>query len=185
MAVFKMTSKNLFHLSENSRIKIFEPLGTALISGVNQNVVYAISGQLMHNYLLPRNCPRVTFYTGHETSETDKKKFFGTSTAEYIVCVESKWLPAIQQTTLYCYEFLPDTFCLYDECAGYYVSPAAVSPVSVKPIYNLIEEMVKRNVELRFMPSIIELGELVKESTLNFSLIRMQHAQPKTDNIIM
>src|SRR5438105_6770579 len=118
-----MTSQSLFHISDNPRIKIFEPLSAPAYPNIIMGkVVFAISDTMLHNYLLPRNCPRVTFYAGPETSEADKSKFLGTTTAEYVICVESGWLTEIQRTTLYRYEFLPNTFALFDECAGYYIS---------------------------------------------------------------
>jgi hypothetical protein len=173
-----MTRENLFHISDNPRVRLFEPLPAPYyVNIIMENVVFAISDKMLHNYLLPRNCPRVTFYAGPETSETDKRKFLGTSTAGYVICVESGWLTEIQRTTLYRYEFLPETFTLFDECAGYYISQSPVIPVSAKPVYNLMEELLKRNVELRFMPSITELGKLIQQSTLNYSLIRMQYAK--------
>jgi len=173
-----MKKEKLFHISEDPKIKIFEPLPAAFYTGViTRDVVFAISEKMLHNYLLPRNCPRVTWYAGPETTETDKKKFLELSTAEYVIAVESKWLLPIQRTTLYCYEFSPQSFSLLDECAGYYISNETIVPLSARPVYNIMEEMLKRNVELRFMPSIIELGESVKHSSLKFSLIRMQNAQ--------
>jgi hypothetical protein len=173
-----MIKENLFHISDDPKIKVFEPRPAPFYQDViTQNVVFAISNKLLHNYLLPRNCPRVTFYAGPQTSEEDKNTFLGTTTAKHVVCVEAGWLLAILRTTLYCYELPPDSFSLLDECAGYYISYSAVIPVSGKPIYSVLEELLKRDVELRFMPSLLELAELVKKSTLNFSLIRMHHAQ--------
>ncbi len=146
-------------------------------AALSRDVVFSINGRLLHNYILPRNCPRVTFYRGPTTTKEDQAKFFGDSTADFIIAVESSWILPIQRTVLYCYEFSPDTFELFDECAGYYISYEKVIPVSAKPIYNIMEELLKRNVEVRFMPSIVELAESVKNSSLSYSLIRMQYAQ--------
>ncbi|MGO4294015.1 DUF6886 family protein [Chitinophaga sp. RAB17] len=170
--------EKLYHISEDPRIKIFEPRPASFYpKHVLRHAVFAISGQLLHNYLLPRNCPRVTFYAGPDTTEKDRIRFMGNSTATYVVAVESAWLRHIQQAIIYCYEFPPDTFSLFDQCAGYYVSLVPVTPVSVRPIYNVMAEMLQQNVELRFMPSLTGLADAVKYSTLNFSLIRMQYAK--------
>ncbi|HVI49268.1 MAG TPA: hypothetical protein VM802_30665 [Chitinophaga sp.] len=158
----------LYHISEDPKIKRFEP---------REQGVFAISGELLHNYLLPRNCPRVTYYCGPQTSAMDRAQFFGYSTATYIVAVESAWLKQIQQAIIYCYEFPTDDFLLFDPCAGYYVAQKTITPLQVKPIYNVMDEMLKRNVELRFMPSLTSLAAAVKYSSLNFSLIRMQYAR--------
>ncbi|WP_143305942.1 DUF6886 family protein [Chitinophaga vietnamensis] len=160
--------EKLYHISEDPKIKCFEP---------RDQKVFAISGELLHNYLLPRDCPRVTYYCGPQTSATDRALFFGYSTANYIVAVESAWLKRIQQAIIYCYEFPADDFFLFDPCAGYYIAQKAITPLQVKPIYNVMEEMLKRQVELRFMPSITGLADAVKHSSLNFSLIRMQYAK--------
>ncbi len=173
-----MGAGRLFHISENPKIKVFEPRpSTSGFDLITDNVVFAISEKLLHNYILPRNCPRVTFYATANTTSADIDRFFGQSAAEYIIAVESRWLKQIERTTLYCYEFPAETFSLLDECAGYYISYQTITPVSVKPIYNILEELLSRkNVELRFMPEIGKLADAVKQSSLNFSLIRMSNA---------
>ncbi|MFT3704549.1 MAG: hypothetical protein QM802_19440 [Agriterribacter sp.] len=177
--------ERLFHVSEDATIRVFEPRAASFYSDkLKDNVVFAINDQMLHNYLLPRNCPRVTFYAGEATTDTDKKKFFGVSSARYIIAVEAAWLHAIQRTVLYCYEFLPETFTLFDECAGYYISKSPVVPVAEKPVYNLMESLLQRNVELRFMPSIAVFGEEVKKSSLQFSLIRMRNIKKEAGNSI-
>lgn len=168
----------LYHISEDPKIKIFEPRAPiASQYRMLPEVVFAITGELLHNYLLPRDCPRVTCYAGPQTSIADRQHFFGNSTAAYIVAVEAAWIKRIQQAIIYCYEFPSENFYLLDKCAGYYISEKAVAPLQVKPIYNVMDEMLKRNVELRFMPSITNLASAVKESTLNCSLIRMRYAK--------
>lgn len=76
----------LFHVSEGE-IGRFEPRPTA---SVNEPVVWAVDGRRLHNYLLPRDCPRVTFYAGAATTADDAERFLGTSPA--VVAVESAWL---------------------------------------------------------------------------------------------
>src|SRR5262245_12729949 len=99
-----MTKERLFHISDDPKIKIFEPRPAPFYPDmIMGKVVFSINNTMLHNYLLPRNCPRVTFYAGAQTTEADKCRFMGTSTARYVVCVESAWLPAIQRTTLYSY----------------------------------------------------------------------------------
>jgi len=53
----------LYHVSEYSHIERFEPRPPPC-SGVGpvESVVWAIDEEHLHNYLLPRDCPRVTFY---------------------------------------------------------------------------------------------------------------------------
>jgi hypothetical protein len=168
----------LFHISEEPGIQLFEPRPSpSHFDGINGDVVFAIADDLLHNYLLPRDCPRVTWYAGAQTTNADKERFMGNSAANYIVGVESGWYQRIKETTLYCYEFAADSFTLIDECAGYYISYHPVVPILVKPISDIMAEILNRNVELRFTPSIVQLAEAVSKSTLNFSLIRMRNAK--------
>jgi len=172
-----MSDDKLFHISENGSIEIFHPRPSpSKLKGINGDVVFGISGRLLHNYLLPRDCPRVTYYATSKTTQQDKEKFLQTPAA-FVVAIETKWLKAIQQTTLYCYEFDNTTFVIADECAGYYVSYEAIRPINIKRIDNILDELLKRsNVEIRILSNLWPLAESVIKSTLNFSLIRMRNA---------
>lgn len=171
-----MRPDKLFHISDKSKIKIFEPLPAPFYPGViRRDVVFAITDALLHNYLLPRDCPRITYYAGRATTPEDRSRFFGYSTARYIVTVESSWLHEIQRAMLYCYEFPSATFSLFDKNAGYYISYKPVVPLAVRPVYNVMDELLKRNVELRFTPEFGGLAEAVANSTLHYSLIRMRN----------
>ncbi|MDN3582534.1 DUF6886 family protein [Mucilaginibacter flavus] len=171
-------SYRLFHISEQPGIELFEPRPSpSAFDKIAGNVVFAITEQLLHNYLLPRDCPRVTCYQSANTTIDDKAHFFGNTTANYIIAVENRWHKQIVDTMLYCYEFDTANFTLLDECAGYYISYKPARPVNVTVIIDIIDELLKRNIELRFMPSIINFGEAVSNSSLNFSLIRMRNAK--------
>ena len=164
----------LFHLSEEPGIARFEPRESAYADGP---VVWAIDGGRLRNYLLPRECPRVTFYAGPGTTADDVERFLGSSRS--VVAVESAWLERIRACRLYCYHLPPETFECLDECAGYFVSRAAVEPVRVEMFDDLIGELLRRGVELRFAPSLWALHDAVASSSLQFSLIRMRNARPR------
>lgn len=178
-----MADKRIFHVSETEGIELFEPRPSpSEFDNINGDVVFGISYKLLHNYLLPRDCPRVTYYAGSQTTQEDQKTFLHSS-AEYIIAIEAKWLPVIEQTILFCYEFDGRTFTLVDECAGYYVSYEAVKPVAVRRIDNILGELLGRNnIELRFLNNLWLLADKVAQSSLNFSLIRMRNAVPGGDN---
>jgi len=148
------------------------------IKGVDRDVVFAITERLLHNYLLPRDCPRVTYYAKPDSLQSDIEKFFGQTTAEFVIVVENNWHDSIQNTTVYCYEFSPENFLLVDEGAGYYVSYEPVSPIKGSPMLNPISELLKRNVELRFTPKLWLLADQIIKSSLQYSLIRMRNALP-------
>jgi hypothetical protein len=168
----------LFHISEQPGISIFTPRPSpSHFNNITGDVVFAISDQLLHNYLLPRDCPRVTFYAGANTTDADKQRFMVNTTAGHIIVVESGWYQQIKEITLYCYEFLPDDFMLIDECAGYYISYKPVVPVVITVINDIMAALLNRDIELRFMPSLTEIADAVRNSSLQFSLIRMRNAR--------
>ena len=164
----------LFHISEESSIVWFEPRPSKYASGL---VVWAIDADRLHNYLVPRECPRVTYYAGRETTSADVERFLGSSPA--VVAVESGWLERLRSCRLYCYHLPPESFDCIDECAGYFVSQEPVVPARIEVFDDPIAEMLKRGVELRLVPSLWSLRDAVVESSLQFSLIRMRNALPR------
>ena len=165
----------LFHLSEESGIERFDPRPSEYTA---EPVVWAISEERLCNYLLPRDCPRVTFYAGPETTAADVKHFLGKSRA--VVAVESRWVERIRAARLYRYHLPSETFECLDECAGYFVSHVSVAVERCEVFEDLIGELLKRDVEVRLIPSLWTLRDDVVASTLQFSLIRMRNAVPRT-----
>jgi hypothetical protein len=165
----------LFHVSEESGIERFEPRASDY---TGEPVVWAVDAGRLRNYLLPRECPRVTYYAGSETTPADVEKFLGSSLA--VVAVESGWLDQLRSCRLYCYHLPPETFECIDECAGYFVSRMPVIPARVEVLYDPIAELLKRGVELRFVPSLWSLHDAIAASSLRFSIIRMRNARSRT-----
>src|SRR5437016_3184067 len=164
----------LFHVSEESGIERFEPRASTYASG---RVVWAIDVDRLRNYLVPRECPRVTYYAGRETIAADVERFLGSSPA--VVAVESAWLEQLRSCRLYCYHLPPETFECLDECAGYFVSRVAVVPAIVEVIDDPIAELMRRGIELRLMSSLWRLRDEIVASSLQFSLIRVRNALPR------
>ena len=163
----------LFHVSEESGIERFEPRASQYAS---ERVVWAISEERLPNYLVPRDCPRVTYYAGNGTSASDIERFLGSSRA--VVAIESGWVERLRSCRLYCYHLPSETFVCLDECAGYFVSRIAVVPARVEVIVDPITALLKREVEVRFVPDLWPLRDAVVASTLQFSVIRMRNALP-------
>ena len=113
----------LFHVSEEPGIGRFEPRPSPY---TDEPVVWAIDAARLRNYLLPRDCPRVTYYAGPETTAADVERFLGSSPA--VIAIESAWLERLRSGRLYCYHLPPETFACIDECAGYFVSREPVVP---------------------------------------------------------
>jgi len=165
----------LFHVSEESGIERFEPRPSQYAS---EPVVWAIDADRLRNYLLPRECPRVTYYAGRETTAADVERLLGSSPA--VIAVESAWLERLRSCRLFCYHLPPETFECLDECAGYFVSRQPVVPTQVQVVDDLLAALLGRGVELRFVPNLWALRDAVVSSTLRFSFIRMRNALPRS-----
>jgi hypothetical protein len=164
----------LFHVSEDPRIDCFIPRSSSLIS---EPVVWALDAARLRNYLVPRDCPRVTYYAGPQTTAMDRELFLSSSQA--VVAIESTWLERVRRCRLFCYHLPPDTFECFDECAGYFVSRSSVEPVSVEIFDDVISELRRRGVEFRSVANLWPLRDAVVGSTLRFSMIRMRNATPE------
>ncbi|HWK03505.1 MAG TPA: hypothetical protein VNS58_07730 [Puia sp.] len=172
-----MESLRLFHISEEADIPLFRPRPSpSFFPRIRGDAVFAISAKLLHNYLLPRDCPRVTWYANTATTPSDLDKWMGATSAEFVMAVETRWYPAIVRTKLHCYEFPVAGFTILDETAGYYISYEPVTPLAVREINDIPEELFQRNVELRFLPDLRKLADAIRQSSLSFSLIRMRNA---------
>lgn len=164
----------LFHISEESGIARFEPRASEHATGL---VVWAIEGRRLCNYLTPRECPRVTYYAGADTTAADVERLLGSRAA--VVAIESGWLEAMRSTRLYCYHMPPETFECLDACAGYFVSRVPVVPARIEVIDDPVAELSALGVELRVVSSLWSLRDAVVASSLRFSLIRMRNAVPR------
>jgi hypothetical protein len=165
----------LFHVSEEAGIEAFEPRAA---KADDEPVVWAIDAARLRNYLVPRDCPRVTFYAGRETTDEDVRRFLGSSTA--VVTIERDWLPRLRSCRLYCYHLPPETFACVDACAGYFVSCVSVIPSCVEVFDDLLVELERRGAELRTAKNLWPLRDAVVASTLRFSIIRMRNALPRS-----
>jgi len=166
----------LFHISEEENIKTFVPRKpTRDDLKDSPPLVWAIDEKRMVNFFTPRNCPRLTYHIGPETSQEDKMEFF--SGNDHILIIESDWFKRIQETTLYIYEFDSKDFYLQDDIAGYYVSEKTQEPIHVHVIDDLFKALADRNVEVRIVSELWTMRERIINSTLNYSLCRMKFAR--------
>jgi hypothetical protein len=167
--------ESIWHISETAGIERFEPRPDA----EGRPRVWAIGESRLHNYLLPRDCPRVTFYATATTSAGDRARFFSVSDAESVVAIERGWLERARTTRLHLYEFAPDAFELTDAITAYWTSGCTATPIDCVVVDDPLAELVRRAVELRVLSSLWPLRDAVVASTLGFSIIRMPNAQPR------
>ena len=172
-------TRNLYHASSEPDIRVFKPRNCRNpVTDKNENLVWAIDEEHVHNYLLPRDCPRVTFSANSNTSARDIERLMCGTTAKHVIAVETSWLKRIRDEAIYLYVFDPEGFTMVDDAAGYYVSKRAVTPKSVRKVSDILSELLERDVELRVMRSLWELREEVIHSTMQYSIIRMKNATP-------
>jgi hypothetical protein len=164
----------LFHMSEDPGIKRFEPRPPD--SG-GDPVVWAIDADHLRNYLVPRDCPRVTYFAGSETTVADKERFLSGSSA--VVAIERDWYDRVRSCRLYCYHLPHETFECVDETAGYFVSRVSVAPIGMDAVTDPVQELLKGGVELRIIENLWPLRDAVVDSSLQFSIIRMRNALPR------
>lgn len=176
-----MTIERLYHVSDQSDIDLFIPRPAPARSSQNGAMVWAIGARLLHNYLLPRNCPRVTFYANEQTTPADRERFMGLATTSHVVAVEHRWARQIYESTLYLYELTNQAFTQIDQTAAYYIARKPIKPVSVTVLDDLPAALATRDVELRFVPTLWPLQDAVVNSTIAFSCIRMSQASPRPD----
>ena len=114
--------KMIYHFSEEPDISYFEPRFSTPELGA---VVWGLSEVAMYKYLLPRDCPRVTFRADDQTSARDVQLFFGHSSVRYVVAVESCWLETVRRTKLFHEDFRqrdPDEGKSATECTTFQVA---------------------------------------------------------------
>ncbi len=175
-----MSPPRLFHVSEEARISVFEPRPVpSPDTGVEGLAVWAVDEAHLPNYLLPRDCPRVTFACAQTTSSRDREEFLTGTIATRVVALESQWFARVEACQLFLYEFPHQTFEIVDAGAGYYISRSPVTPKSVTKINDLVAELLNRNIEVRFLPNLWDLKEAVAASTLEFSIIRFRNASAR------
>ena len=172
----------LFHVSEEANIGVFYPrIPERNDLDKSIGLVWAIDEERLPNFLTPRDCPRVAYHIGKNTSEVDKKNFFTSSSIKHTVIIESDWFKRMKDTTLYLYEFDTSKFELQDEIAGYYVSKTPQVPIAKHKVVDIFSELMSKNVEIRVVDNLWDIADRIKSSTLNWSLCRMKNAKPKSE----
>ncbi len=164
----------LFHLSDRGDIKVFHPRPSDYTANP---VVWAIAEERLHNYLLPRDCPRVCFCAGPDSNPEDIARFLGQDRA--VIAVEAGWADRLRAAQLFCYSMPPERFRLKDYGAGYWVSETAVTPLSCTRLGNPLAAIAARGVALHYLDSLWPLRDAIAASSLTFSLIRLRNASTR------
>lgn len=167
----------LYHFSENPHIPLFEPRQKANRTNMPP-VVWAIDEAHEYTFYCPRDCPRIAYRRTGPMSEAAERLLFGTTSANSVLAMECRWHEELARFTIYRYAFEPDGFALFDATAGYYVSEKPVRPVRVEAFDGLIDRILAKGIELRFMPDLHPLREVVLASGIpDFGIHRFEHAR--------
>jgi hypothetical protein len=160
----------LYHVSEQGDIDAFEPrFPPTPTASATYPVVWAVDEPRLVNYLVPRECPRVTFYVSPRTTAGDRLRFFGDEPVHSVVAIEAGWLQRAIETALWVYELPSHSFACADQTAGYFVSRESVVPASRRLVVNPLLELANAGAELRVLPSLQALAAEVTGSSLAFS----------------
>jgi len=173
-----MAKPRLFHVSEEAGIARFGPRPPpSPDAGVTGDAVWAVAESHLVNFLTPRDCPRITFRAGPQTSLADCERFL--LGAEKVVAFEAVWLPRLNACRLHIYEMPRDTFQEALPDAGYWISREAVTPLGVDVRGGLLQALGAAGAEVRILTDFWPLYDAVKESSLQFSILRKRNARPR------
>jgi hypothetical protein len=167
----------LYHFSEEENIEYFEP---RIINNQKEQIplVWAIDEEHSINYYFPRECPRIIYYKDQDIMEKDDIKFFGNTVSKKIITLENNWIERINNTILYKYTFKEESFELNNAVAGYYVSKKTVKPIKIEKMNNLLDEIIKKDIEVRITPNLYPLRDaIIKSGIRNYSIIRFRNAK--------
>jgi hypothetical protein len=167
----------LFHVSETFGIARFEPRPSPSTNAALGVCVWSICEDRLANYLLPRDCPRVCFRRGPQTTAADAERFLGG--AGHVVAFEAAWLERLRSVRLALYEMPPQTFFEADAEAGYWISRAAVEPMRVTAIDDALRALIDMGTEVRVLQDFWPLCDAVAGSSLRFSIIRKRNARER------
>lgn len=168
----------LWHVSEDASLERFEPhrAATAL---TDDPLVWAVDTRHLPLFWFPRDCPRGTFWADSETTPDDAERFLlGTSTRVH--ATEAAWLERIRSVRVLAYRLPEESFAPHPEVGGYWISRAAVEPLELVELGDVLALHAGAGIELRLVPNLWPLWERVIASTLQFSGCRLRYAQPLT-----
>ncbi|MBL8773051.1 MAG: hypothetical protein JNK30_16840 [Phenylobacterium sp.] len=167
----------LFHVSEDFTIGRFDPRPSPSTNTTLGTCVWSICEAHLPNYLLPRDCPRVCFRRGPQTTAEDAERFLGGATQ--VVAFPVEWLATVRTTRLALYELPPETFVEADAEAGYWISREAVEPLGVSAVDDVLAALARSGAEVRIVQDVWPLRDAVVGSSLRFSIIRYRNAKPR------
>jgi hypothetical protein len=167
----------VLHFSEDPGITRFVP-HVAPTSTDPSPYVWAVEPHRSPDYWFPRQCPRAMAWIRETTTAADRLAVLGPS-AERVHQIEYAWLAPLQAVRLFVYRFDAADFSPYgDERPSHaVVSTRPVEPLGpAEPVGDLLALHRQAGIELRVVTSLWPWWQLVVDSTVGFSGIRLRHA---------
>jgi hypothetical protein len=165
----------LWHVSEDAAIARFEP-HVAATAAETEPLVWAVDTRHLPLYWFPRDCPRGTFWAHAATDPADADRLLRGASRVHVV--EERWLDRVGAATVFAYR-LPDATFEPHDVGGYWVSRAAVEPLELRELGDLVGLHADAEIELRALPSLWPLWDEVVSSTLEYSGMRLRNARPR------
>ena len=167
----------LLHYSEDPHIERFVPHVPATNPDQPPSV-WAIDAAHAALYWFPRDCPRVTVWADDPDQRATLATLFAT-TAWRLHAAETVWQERIRTVELYEYSLPRATFRPWAEAHGQWISSATVTPLAVRPVGDLVARHAAAGIDLRLVPDLWPLRDLVLAAGLPFSIVRMRNARPR------
>lgn len=171
-----MDASILHHFSEDPSIVRFEP-HVPKTNPTQRPAVWAIDAEHAPLYWFPRNCPRVTAWPRNFDERSEFHRRLATK-AHRLHAIETTWLDRMRATQLYRYDFDASDFARWPEASGQWISYEVVEPVAVAAMGNLVDAHREARIELRLVPNLWPLVELVKRGPWDFGCVRLMLAEP-------
>lgn len=165
---------SLFHVSDAAPLAVMRPRPSP--PGTRHEgrlLVWAVDEEHLVNYLLPRQCPRVTWAARGCASP------LLSSPARRVVAIEHGWIPRLLGAGLSVHRLDPAGFTVLDAGAGYWVSERDAAVTDVRRVDDCFAAVAGTGAELRATPDLWPYVDAVREGTTEFSAMRMRHAVPR------
>lgn len=163
---------DLFHVTDREAVGLMRPRPSP--PGGNYEgrpLVWAVDGDHLANYLLPRDCPRVCWLADNTSGILD-------SPVRRVVAIEQRWLLRSTNAGLLVHHLDSKNFECIDEVAGYWVSEQEVPVRCVELVDDCPREIARLGVELRVVDSLWAYIDEVGRQGGEFSVIRARNASP-------
>lgn len=171
-----MTETLVHHFSEDPSITRFEP-HVPKTNPSQLPAVWAIDAAHAPLYWFPRDCPRATAWPRHAAERDEFRRVLATG-ADRLHAIEIGWLEAMRSVQLFRYDFDGNDFSPWAEASGQWVSHRAVEPLAVAAVGDLVDAHIEARIELRLVPNLWPLIDLIRDDRWDFSIVRKMYAAP-------